>query len=40
MIIHSKNHQYHARRKEISGYPKKEIITKTILKKEYHRAYP
>jgi len=39
MIIHSKNHQYHARRKEIIGYPKKKIITKTIPKKEYRRGY-
>ena len=40
MIIHSKNHQYHARRKEIIGYPKKKIITKTTPNKGYRRRYP
>ena len=40
IIIHSKNHQYQARRKEIIGYPKKKFITRTIPKKEYRRGYP
>ena len=40
IIIHSKNHQYHARRKEIIGYPKKKIITKTTPNKGYRRGYP
>jgi hypothetical protein len=39
-IIHNKNHQYHARRKEIIGYPKKKIITKTTPNKGYRRGYP
>jgi len=40
MIIHNKNHQYQARRKEIIGYPKERFITRTIPKKEYRRGYP
>ena len=40
MIIHNKNHQYQARRKEIIGYPKKKIITKTTPNKGYRRGYP